>query len=161
MSGADEMTPESVAARLAALGVVLPHAAAPVANYVPTVLHGGLLTVSGQLPLVEGHLVATGLIGAEVSVVDGIEAARACFINVLAQVQTALGSLDRIVRIVRLGGFIAAAPGFTRHAEVMNGASDLAVGLFGDRGRHARSTVGVASLPLGAPVEIEALLAIA
>ena len=150
-----------IASRLAALGLVLPQAAAPVANYVPSVIAGGLLTISGQLPLVGGKLLATGIVGAEVSVADATEAARACFINILAQAAAALGDLGRVTRIVRLGGFIAATPDFTRHAEVMNGASDLAVGVFGERGRHARSTVGVASLPLGAPVEIEALLAVA
>lgn len=150
-----------IASRLAALGLVLPQAASPLANYVPFVIAGGLLTISGQLPLVDGKLLATGIVGAEVSVADAIEAARASFINVLAQAAAALGDLGRVTRIVRLGGFIAATPDFTRHAEVMNGASDLAVGVFGERGRHARSTVGVASLPLGAPVEIEALLAVA
>lgn len=150
-----------IASRLAALGIVLPQAAAPVANYVPTVIEGPLLTISGQLPLVGGKLLATGIVGAEVSVVDATEAARACFINILAQAAAVLGDLGRVTRIIRLGGFIAATPDFTRHAEVMNGASDLAVGVFGERGRHARSTVGVASLPLGAPVEIEALFAVA
>ena len=150
-----------VASRLAALGLVLPQAAIPIANYVPAVIENGLLTISGQLPLVDGKLLMTGLVGAEVSVADATEAARACFINILAQAAAALGDLGRVTRIVRLGGFIAATTEFTRHAEVMNGASDLAVGVFGERGRHARSTVGVASLPLGAPVEIEALLAVA
>lgn len=152
---------ETIASRLAALGIVLPVPALPVANYVPTVLAQGLLTVSGQLPLVDGKLIAIGLVGGEVPVTLGIDAARACFINVLAQAQAALGDLERIARIVRLGGFIASTPDFTRHAEVMNGASDLAVGVFGERGRHARSTIGVASLPLGAPVEVEALFEVA
>ncbi len=150
-----------IASRLAALGLVLPQPAAPLANYVPGVIEGSLLTISGQLPLVDGKLAAIGIVGVDVSVADAIEAARACFINVLAQAAAALGDLGRVTRVVRLGGFIAAGPDFTRHAEVMNGASDLAVGVFGERGRHARSTVGVASLPLGAPVEIEALLAVA
>ena len=156
MSGGQE-----VAARLAALGLVLPTAALPLANYVPTVLAGGLLTVSGQLPLVDGKLLATGIVGAEVSVAEAIDAARACFVNVLAQVANALGDLGRVTAVVRLGGFIAANPDFTRHAEIMNGASDLAVGVFGECGRHARSTIGVSSLPLGAPVEIEALFSVA
>jgi enamine deaminase RidA (YjgF/YER057c/UK114 family) len=151
---------ETVSARLAALGIALPRPATPLANYVPAVLAGGLLTVSGQLPLVEGRLVATGIVGADLGVADAIEAARACFVNVLAQVEAVLGDLERVAQVVRLGGFVAAGPDFTRHAEVMNGASDLAVAVFGERGRHARSTVGVASLPLGAPVEIEALFAV-
>jgi enamine deaminase RidA (YjgF/YER057c/UK114 family) len=151
----------SVAARLEALGIALPRPAVPVANYAPFVLAGGLLTISGQLPLVDGRLLATGIVGADLAVADAIDAARASFINVLAQAEAALGDLERVVRVVRLGGFIASGPDFTRHAEVMNGASDLAVAAFGDRGRHARSTVGVASLPLGAPVEIEALFAVA
>lgn len=154
------MSGAGIASRLEALGITLPPAAAPVANYVAFVSHGGLLTVSGQLPLAGGRLIATGLLGGTVDLETGVEAARTCLVNVLAQVEAALGSLDRVARIVRLGGFIAATPDFTRHAEVMNGASDLAVDLFGERGRHARSTVGVACLPLGAPVEIEATLAI-
>ncbi len=151
----------AVAARLASLGLALPAAAAPVANYVPVVRHGALLTISGQLPLIDGHLVATGRLGETVSVETGIEAARACLLNLLAQAAAVLdGDLDRIERVVRLGGFIAAPGDFTRHAEVMNGASDLAVAVLGDAGRHARSTVGVSSLPLGAPVEIEAVFAV-
>ncbi len=150
-----------VAERLTALGLALPVAAAPVANYVPFVRHGALLTISGQLPLVDGHLVATGRLGETVAVETGIEAARACLLNLLAQAAAALDEdLDRIERVVRLGGFIASPGDFMRHAEVMNGASDLAVAVLGDRGRHARSTVGVSSLPLGAPVEIEAVLAV-
>ena len=144
-----------------ALGVALPAAAAPVANYLATSRQGSMLWVSGQLPLVDGHLVAQGRLGETVTLEAGVEAARACLLNLLAQAASALGSLDRIAGIVRLGGFIAASADFTRHAEVMNGASDLAVGILGERGRHARSTVGVASLPLGAPVEIEAVFAVA
>ncbi|MBS1103374.1 RidA family protein [Gluconobacter sp. Dm-62] len=152
-------TPES---RLAALDITLPVAAAPVANYVTTVLTGNLLVVSGQLPLVDGKLLITGKLGDAVSAHAGVACARACLINVLAQAKAALnGDLSRITRVVRLGGFIACTPEFTDHATVMNGASDLAVDVFGDAGRHARSTIGVPSLPVNAPVEVEALFEIA
>ena len=147
--------------RLASLGIVLPQAASPVANYVAAVITGKLLVVSGQLPLVAGRLCATGKLGGGVSIEQGAEAARACAINLLAQVQAALGSLDRISRVVRLGGFIACTADFTQHATVMNGASDLLASVFGELGRHARSTVGVPSLPLDAPVEVEGLFEIA
>ena len=157
MSAPDDGENATIPARLASLGLVLPHAAAPVANYVPSVRTGDVLTISGQLPLVDGHLVAVGRLGETVTVETGVEAARACFLNVLAQLNAAVeGDWERVVRLVRLGGFIASAADFTRHAEVMNGASDLAVRVLADRGRHARSTVGVNALPLGAPVEIEA-----
>ncbi len=146
--------------RLTALGITLPQPAAPVANYVPVAISGSLAMVSGQLPLRDGVLVATGLLGDTVDVELGVQAAAACFVNVLAQLRLALGDLARVRRIVRLGGFIAAVPAFTQHAAVMNGASDLAVAALGDAGRHARSTVGVASLPLGAAVEVEALVEI-
>lgn len=155
------MSGGNVADRLAALGITLPVPAAPVANYVAAVRHGPMLTISGQLPLVGGQMASIGRLGAEVTVEDGVSAARACLINLLAQVQAAVGDLERVARVVRLGGFIACTADFTRHAEVMNGASDLAVSVFGDRGRHARSTIGVAALPLGAPVEVEGLFEIA
>ncbi len=145
-----------VAERLAGLGLTLPQAASPVANYLASVRQGPMLTVSGQLPLVDGTLLARGRLGAEIAIETGVDAARACLLNLLAQAHLACGgTFEPVVRIVRLGGFIACTADFTRHADVMNGASDLAVALFGDAGRHARSTVGVASLPLGAPVEIE------
>jgi enamine deaminase RidA (YjgF/YER057c/UK114 family) len=151
-------------AKLAALGVVLPAAAAPVANYVPFVISGSFLIISGQLPfgadgkLDKGH---TGKIGAAVSVEAATAAARLAAINVLAQAKAALGDLDRIARCVRLGGFINAAPGFSGLPAIMNGASDLIVEVLGDPGRHARSTVGVAELPLEACVEVEAMFEIA
>ncbi|MFT8345067.1 RidA family protein [Gluconobacter oxydans] len=152
-------TPDS---RLADLEITLPVAAAPVANYVMTVRTGNQLIVSGQLPLVDGKLLITGKLGDEVSVHAGVACARACLINVLAQAKAALdGDLSRITRVVRLGGFIACTPEFTDQATVMNGASDLAVEVFGDAGRHARSTIGVSSLPVNAPVEVEALFEIA
>ena len=143
--------------RLAELGVTLPTAAAPVANYVAAVRTGKLLVVSGQLPLVEGRLSATGKLGGGVGIEQGAMAARACAINLLAQIKATLGSLDEVVRVVRLGGFIACTADFTQHATVMNGASDLMAAVFGESGRHARSTIGVPSLPLDAPVEVEGL----
>ena len=157
MSGPSEAGPGGAEARLAGLGIVLPAAVAPVANYVPAVLSGRLLSVSGQLPMQDGVLAAVGRLGEGVGVEEGHAAARLCLIGVLAQLRAACGSLDRVSRVVRLGGFIAATAEFTAHAQVMNGASDLAVAVFGERGRHARSTVGVSSLPLGAAVEVEGL----
>lgn len=151
------MTPSE---RLAALGIVLPAPVPPVASYVPAVISGGMLYVSGQLPIDGGKLGLTGHLGAGVTAEQGKQAAQLCFINVLAQAQAALGSLDRIAQVVRLGGFIAATADFTDHAQIMNGASDLAAEVFGEAGRHARATIGVASLPLGAPVEVEALFAL-
>lgn len=142
--------------RLKALNIVLPTPAAPVANYVPTMQTGNSLIVSGQLPLVDGKLFATGLLGKQVEVQTGVQAARFCMINILAQAQAALGDLNKINKLVRLGGFIASTPEFTQQAVVMNGASDLAVEVFGDAGRHARSAFGVASLPMDACVEVEA-----
>ena len=131
--------------------------ATPVANYVPFVRTGNLLMVSGQICLDGGKLVAKGQLGAGVSVEDGQKAARACAINVLAQVKAALGDLDKVVRVVRLGGFVNSAPNFLDGPKVMNGASDLMVAAFGEKGKHARTTVGVAALPLDAAIEVEAL----
>jgi enamine deaminase RidA (YjgF/YER057c/UK114 family) len=148
----------SIEKRLSSLGVTLPTPAAPVANYVPSVRSGNMLMVSGQICFgADGKLVAKGQLGASVSIEEGQKAARACAINVLAQVKSALGDLDKVVRVVRLGGFINSAPGFTEGPKVMNGASDLMVEAFGDKGRHARSTVGVAALPADAAVEVEGL----
>lgn len=150
--------------KLAALGVSLPSPAAPVANYVPFVVSGSLLVVSGQLCLgPDGKLdpAHIGKLGAQVSSGAGQAAARLCAINVLAQAKAALGDLDKISRCIRLGGFINAAPGFTNLASVMNGASDFMVEVLGDSGRHARATVGVAELPLNCAVEVEALFEIA
>ena len=148
----------SIEKRLSRLGVTLPTPAAPIANYVPSVRSGSMITVSGQICFgADGKLVAKGQLGAAVSIEDGQKAARACAINLLAQLKSALGDLDKVVRVVRLGGFINSAPGFTEGPKVMNGASDLMVETFGDRGRHARSTVGVAALPADAAVEVEGL----
>jgi enamine deaminase RidA (YjgF/YER057c/UK114 family) len=150
-----------IEARLRELGIELPPAAAPVANYVPFGVAGNLVVVSGQLPLRDGKLVATGKVGAGVSLEQGREAARACFLNLVAQLKAACGGdLDRVCRVVRLGGFIAAPPEFTEHAQVMNGASDAAVAVFGEAGRHARTTIGVPSLPLDAAVEVEGMFEI-
>lgn len=145
-------------ATLEQLGIALPMPMAPLANYVPFVITGNLVVVSGQLPAVDGAVAVTGLVGADVPVEQAQHAARLCFINLLAQLRTACGGdLDRVRRVVRLGGFIAAPASFTQHAVVMNGASDLAVAVFGDAGRHARSTIGVPSLPANAAVEVEGM----
>jgi enamine deaminase RidA (YjgF/YER057c/UK114 family) len=144
--------------KIADLGIALPTPAAPVANYVPFVRTGNLLIVSGQLCLdVAGKLAAKGQLGGAVSIEDGQKAARVCAINLLAQMKAALGDLDKVVRVVRLGGFINSAPGFVDGPKVMNGASDLMVAVFGDKGRHARTTVGVSALPLDAAVEVEGM----
>jgi enamine deaminase RidA (YjgF/YER057c/UK114 family) len=146
----------SVEKKLQELGISLPKPPAPIANYVPFVRTGNLLTVSGQICLDGGgKLVAKGQLGGPVSIGDGQKAARACAINLLAQVKVALGDLDKVVRVIRLGGFINSAPGFGDGPKVMNGASDLMVEAFGDKGKHARSTVGVAALPGDAAVEVE------
>ncbi len=146
--------------RLRDLGIELPKPAAPVANYVGSVLAGDTLVISGQLALgLDGKLdpAHKGKLGHDVGADLGRAAARLCAINVLAQAKAALGDLDRLERCVRLGGFINAAPDFTDLALIMNGASDLMVEVLGDKGRHARSTIGVASLPFGCAVEVEAL----
>ncbi len=142
--------------RIQELGLILPAAAAPVANYVPFVQAGALLHVSGQLPFENGTVV-TGILGQDADIPAGQRAARLCALGLLAQAQAALGDLDRIVRLVRLGAFVAATPEFTDHPAVVNGASDLMVEVLGDAGRHARAAVGVSSLPRGAAVEIDAI----
>jgi enamine deaminase RidA (YjgF/YER057c/UK114 family) len=148
--------------KLADLGIVLPTPASPVANYVPFVRTGSLLFVSGQICFDgQGKLVAKGKVGGNVTIEDGQKAARACAIMLLAQVKAALGDLDRVVRVVRLGGFINSEPTFLEGPKVMNGASDLVVEVFGDKGRHARTTVGVAALPADATVEVEGLFEVA
>lgn len=145
--------------RLTELGITLPTPAAPVANYVGTVRTGNLLVISGQLCFgADGKLAATGKLGANVSIEDAKAAARLSAINILAQIKAMVGSLDKVVRVVRLGGFIACTPDFTQHPAVMNGASDLVVDVLGDKGRHARTTIGVPCLPLDSAVEVEALI---
>jgi enamine deaminase RidA (YjgF/YER057c/UK114 family) len=153
----ERMMAGTVEKRLAELEIVLPTPSAPVANYVGFVRSGRLLFISGQLCLMDGKLVAKGKLGVEVSVEDGQKAARVCAINLLAQVKEALGDLDKVVRVVRLGGFINSAPSFLDGPKVMNGASDLVVSVLGDKGRHARTTVGVAVLPMDAAVEVEGI----
>jgi enamine deaminase RidA (YjgF/YER057c/UK114 family) len=151
-----------IEARLAELGIALPTAMPPMANYVPWVQTGGLVVVSGQVPAVDGKIAVTGKVGLDLDVAAGQQAARLCLTNVLTHLRAACGGdLDRVRRVVRLGGFIASPPGFTQHALVMNGASDLAVEVFGDAGRHARSTIGVPSLPGDAAVEVEGMFEVA
>lgn len=152
------MDPEK---RLNELGIILPEPPAAVATYVRTVLFENYLYVSGQLPTKDGNLVATGKLGAEVSLEDGILAAKQCTINALAAIKSELGSLKTVARILKLTGFVASSPSFIQQPQVINGASDLLVDIFGDVGRHSRSAVGVASLPLDAAVEIDFIVGVA
>ncbi|HYD23559.1 MAG TPA: RidA family protein [Croceibacterium sp.] len=149
----------SIEHRLAELGIALPQAAAPVAAYVPVVVAGNLAHVSGQLPFVDGLLV-TGRLGEDVALEQGTAAARACGLMILAQLKAALGSLDRVERIVKLGAFVNSTPAFTDQPKVANGASELMAEVFGEAGKHARSAVGVPVLPLGAAVEVDAIVAV-
>ncbi|MGB6119691.1 MAG: RidA family protein, partial [Mesorhizobium sp.] len=134
--------------------------AAPAANYIPYAISGALLFTSGQLPLADGKLVATGRLGSDVDVAAGQAAARACAINILAQAKAALGDLERIRKLVKITVFVASTPDFTEQHLVANGASDFLAQMLGERGKHARSAVGTASLPLNAAVEIEAIFEI-
>lgn len=152
---------QSINDRLKAAGVVVPDAPKPLAAYVGFVNMNGIVTVSGQLPMVDGKLAQTGLLGDSCSVEDAVAAARICAINILAQVQAACeGDLERIVQCVRLGGFVASTPDFSDHPVVINGASEFMGEILAERGAHARAAVGVAALPLNASVEIEATFAI-
>lgn len=148
----------SIVVRLSDMGIELPPAAAPVASYVPVVVQGSFAFVSGQLPFLEGKLV-TGKLGSDLGIERGVQAARACGLMILAQLEAA-DLLDRVARVVKLGGFVACAPDFTDQPKVANGASDLMVEVFGDAGKHARSAVGVPVLPLNAAVEVDAILAL-
>lgn len=148
---------DTIQKRLAALGVTLPAASAPAANYLPYASSGALVLTAGQLPLDGGALSATGLLGRDVDMQAGQTAARQCAINVLAQLQAAAGDLERLKRLIKITVFVASAPGFTEQHLVANGASDFLVEVLGERGKHARSAVGVAALPLNAAVEIEAI----
>jgi enamine deaminase RidA (YjgF/YER057c/UK114 family) len=150
----------SIDHRLAELGITLPKAAAPVASYVPAVEVGGLLHVSGQISFSEDGGLIKGRLGEDMELDAGAAAARRCGIMLLAQIKAALGSLDRVERIVKLGVFVNSAPGFTDQPKVANGASELMQEVFGEAGRHARSAVGVAILPLGVAVEIDAIVAV-
>ncbi len=153
---------DTIDGRLAALGISLPEAAAPAANYVPYVISGNLLFLSGQLPIEGGKVAVTGLVGGDVVLADAQRAAELCAINILAQAKAALsGDLSRISRVVKLNGFVASAPGFVEQHLVINGASNLIANVLGDAGKHARAAVGVAQLPLNAAVEIDAILEIA
>ncbi|MDR1799423.1 MAG: RidA family protein [Bifidobacteriaceae bacterium] len=151
-------TPEQA---LRALGLTLPEPAAPLAAYVPVVVAGGFAYVSGQGPVAGGAAVAIGHLGAEVTPEQGYQAARVAGINVLAQLKAALGSLDRVARVVKLTVMVASTPDFTGHPGVANGASELLAQVFGEAGRHARSAFGVAALPLGWPVEVDAIVQLA
>jgi enamine deaminase RidA (YjgF/YER057c/UK114 family) len=150
----------SIDQKLSELGITLPQPAAPVAAYVPAVEHGGLLHISGQISFGEDGKLILGRLGEDVNLDRGIEAARRCGIMLLAQIKAALGSLDRVERIVKLGVFVNSAPGFTEQPKVANGASELMQDVFGEAGRHARSAVGVAVLPLGVAVEVDAIVAV-
>ncbi len=141
--------------RLAELGLVVPEGSKPVAAYIPAVVSGSLVFTSGQLPMVDGVLPATGKVGAEVTPEDAKALARNCVLNGLAAARSAIGSLDRITRVVKVVGFVASDPSFTGQSAVINGASELLGEIFGEAGQHARSAVGVAALPLDAPVEVE------
>jgi enamine deaminase RidA (YjgF/YER057c/UK114 family) len=150
----------SIEDRLAELGITLPEPASPVAAYVPTVEAGGLLHISGQISFAEDGNLITGRLGENMNLERGTAAARRCGIMLLAQIQAALGSLDRVDRIVKLGVFVNSDPSFTDQPKVANGASELMQEVFGEAGRHARSAVGVAALPLGVAVEVDAIVAV-
>ena len=152
---------DTIESRLAAAGIQLPAAAAPAANYVPYIRFGSILQTSGQLPLEGGRLAVSGKLGAGVSLEEGQHAAKLCGVNILAQAKAALGDLETIGRLLKLTVFVASDPSFTDQHKVANGASDFLVEILGERGRHARSAVGVPSLPLDAAVEIEAVFEVA
>jgi enamine deaminase RidA (YjgF/YER057c/UK114 family) len=152
---------ETIEKRLNNLGVILPAAAAPAANYVPFMRSGNLLFTAGQLPLKDGKLQVSGLLGRDVDTAAGREAAKLCAINVLAQAKAALGDLEKIARLVKITVFVASTPDFTEQHLVANGASDFLAEALGERGKHARAAVGTASLPLNAAVEVEAVIEVA
>ncbi len=141
--------------RLAAMGLSLPPVTAPLAAYVPAVRTGSTVYTAGQLPIVDGMLLATGKVGAEVGAIEAAALARTCALNALAAAASVAGGLSEISRIVKLTGYVASAPDFTGQPQVVNGASELLIEIFGEAGRHARSAVGTAVLPLDAPVEVE------
>jgi enamine deaminase RidA (YjgF/YER057c/UK114 family) len=145
-------------ARLSELGITLPGVATPVASYVPAMTTGNLLFTAGQLPFVDGQLVRTGKVGTDISASEAAALARICTLNALAAAKATLGSLDRVTRIVKVNGFVASHPDFIGQPQVLNGASEILGEIFGDLGHHARAAVGVAVLPLDAPVEVELIL---
>jgi enamine deaminase RidA (YjgF/YER057c/UK114 family) len=152
---------QSIAERLANMGLTLPEAAAPAANYVPFAIVGNTLYISGQLPMVDGKIVFTGHLGRDVDIESGQKAAEICAVNILAQVRAALdGDLERIVRVIKIQGFVASTEDFVEQHVVINGASNLLAGVLGDRGKHARAAVGMAALPMNAAVEVDAILEI-
>jgi len=151
----------SIADRLVELGIVIPEVVPPVAAYVPAVATGHYVYTSGQLPMRDGEMIATGLLGDSVDVEVAKDCARQCAINGLAAIQSVIGSLDRVTRVVKVVGFVASKPDFTGQPGVINGASEVLGEIFGDAGRHARSAVGVAALPLNAPVEVEMIVEVA
>jgi enamine deaminase RidA (YjgF/YER057c/UK114 family) len=144
--------------RLTELGLTLPNVSKPVAAYVPAIVTGNLVYTAGQLPMVDGKLAATGKVGGEVTAEDAAKLARTCALNALAAAESVIGSLDRVTRVVKVVGFVAATPDFTGIPAVVNGASELLGEIFGEAGQHARSSVGVAVLPMDAPVEVELIL---
>ena len=148
-------------AHLADLGITLPTATAPVANYVPYVISGNLVHISGQITMENGELKFVGKLGKDYQVEDGQKAARLCALNLVAQLKSAIGDLDKVTRVVKLNAFVNSDPAFTDQPKVVNGASDTMVEIFGDAGKHARSAVGVAALPLGVAVEIDGIFEIA
>lgn len=150
-----------IEAKIKALGLTLPSAPAPVANYVPSLISGDLLFVAGQISRAPDGKVVTGLLGANATVDQGVAAAKICALNILAQAKAALGDLDRVHQLIKLTGFVAATADFADHPKVLNGASDLMVEILGDKGRHTRVAVGVASLPAGSLVEIDAIIQVA
>lgn len=151
---------DTVEARLKERGLEIPAPAASLANYVPAMQIGNILYVSGQLPVKNGKVMFEGAVGSDLGVEKARKAAELCLLNVLGQVKASIGSFDKVVRCIRLGGFVSCGSGFREHANVLNGASDLLVYAFGDRGRHVRAAVGCSSLPLGAAVEVEAIFEI-
>ncbi|MED5580116.1 MAG: RidA family protein [Nitrospinota bacterium] len=150
----------SIDERLAELEIDLPDAPSPVGSYVPYVESNSMLYISGQIPTIDGKLAYVGKVPGRVSVKDARNCAKICFLNAISHAKNALGSLDKIVRIVRMTGYVASSSGFTDQATVVNGASDFSYEIFGERGKHARLAVGVCELPLGAPIELEVILQI-
>jgi enamine deaminase RidA (YjgF/YER057c/UK114 family) len=144
--------------RLSELGLTLPQVATPAGSYLPAMISGNLVFTAGQIPLIEGKLMATGKLGAEITVEYGAEIAQRCALNALAAVKSVIGDLDRVKQIVKIVGFVSSVPEFTAQPSVINGASEFLQQVFGDAGQHARSAVGVSVLPLDAPVEIELIV---